>query len=391
MILYVLKRYPRLSETFIIRELLNLEAAGLTIGVDALLEPEEQPRHPELDAVRAEVRYLPRRPRRQPEVLAAHGRVARRHPAGWARAVVGAARRHRQGDAKAWRRLGHAVLVADRIDRQQVTHVHAHFATGAAEVARDAAAIAGCPFSVTAHAKDIFHADNAPELARRLHGAAGVVTVSRYNVAHLRTVLDAPVHYVPNGMEAPPAHGPDPDGPLLCVARLVPKKGIDTLLRALAVPGSTARLELVGDGPLRGELEALVAELGLVGRVRLLGSLPSDEVAERYRRCSMFVLACRVAADGDRDGMPTVLVEAMGRGVPVISTDVAGIAELVQHGRTGLLVPPDDPEALAAAIDKLAHDPALAADLGAAGRELVVHEFDPARAATLLREVFACG
>ncbi|MEZ5235769.1 MAG: hypothetical protein R2749_24180 [Acidimicrobiales bacterium] len=100
MILYVLKRYPRLSETFIIRELLNLEAAGLTIGVDALLEPEEQPRHPELDAVRAEVRYLPRRPRRQPEVLAAHGRVARRHPAGWARAVVGAARRHRQGDAR---------------------------------------------------------------------------------------------------------------------------------------------------------------------------------------------------------------------------------------------------------------------------------------------------
>ncbi len=289
------------------------------------------------------------------------------------------------------RRFTHAVLVADRVQRRGVTHLHAHFATGAAEVARDAARLSGRPYTVTAHAKDIFHADNAPQLASRLRGAAGVVTVSRFNVDHLRTVLDAPVHHVPNGLPAPEGHGPDPSGPVLCVARLVAKKGVDTLLRAIAVPTSTARLEVVGDGPLRAELEALAVELGVGDRVRFLGSLPGDVVAEHYRRCSMFALPCRVAADGDRDGMPTVLVEAMGRGVPVISTDVAGIAELVQHGRTGLLVPPDDPEALAAAIDKLAHDPALAADLGAAGRELVVHEFDPVRAATLLREVFACG
>lgn len=391
MILYVLKRYPRLSETFIIRELLGLEAAGERILVDGLLEPEDQPHHPELAAVRAEVRYLPRRPARQLPVLAAHARVAARRPHRWVRMRVEAELAERGGARHARRRFAHAVLVADRVRREGVTHIHAHFATGAAEVARDAARLSGRPYTVTAHAKDIFHADNAPQLARRLRGADGVVTVSQYNVNHLRSVLDVPVHHVPNGMPAPEGHGPDPSGPILCVARLVAKKGVDTLLHALAVPGSTARLEIVGDGPLRGELEALAAQLGVGCRVRFLGSLPGDAVAECYRRCSMFVLACRVAADGDRDGMPTVLVEAMGRAIPVISTEVAGIAELVQHGETGLLVAPDDPAALAAAIDKLAHDPELAADLGAAARRLVLDEFDPARAAALLREVFACG
>jgi colanic acid/amylovoran biosynthesis glycosyltransferase len=179
---------------------------------------------------------------------------------------------------------------------------------------------------------------------------------------------------------------------VLCVSRLVPKKGIDVLIDAfvpLARSHPDLLLEIAGSGPLLDALEARVHALDLGDRVRLLGRLTSDDVARAYQRCAMVVLPCRVDESGDRDGMPTVLVEALARGVPVISTDVAGVPELVRHGDTGLLVPPDDPHALAAAIGHLADDRAWAAQLGAAGRTLVRDEFDPTTSTARLRAVFA--
>ena len=389
-VLYVLKRFPRLSETFVLHEILRLEAVGERVLVDALLEPEDEPRHPELDALRAEVRYVDRRPRlRQAPVLRVHARVAMRAPVRWvARAVE--AKRHGR-----FRRFVQAGLVADRIRREGVEHVHAHFATAAAEVARDAGYLARRPVTVTAHAKDIFDVDNAPRLRERLDGVDAVVTVSHCNVAHLRSVLPAvtTVHHVPNGVPvAEAATDSRTSNVVLCVSRLVPKKGIDVLIDAfvpLARTHPDLVLEIAGSGPLLDALEARVHALGLGARVRLLGRLTSDDVARAYQRCAMVVLPCRVDERGDRDGMPTVLVEALARGVPVISTDVAGVPELVRDGDTGLLVPPDDPPALAAAIGRLADDRALAARLGAAGRTLVRDEFDPGTSTARLRAVFA--
>ena len=201
------------------------------------------------------------------------------------------------------------------------------------------------------------------------------------------------VHHVHSGV--PIAEGPT--GPrmsnvVLCVSRLVPKKGIDVLIDAfvpLARTHPDLVLEIAGSGPLLESLEARVHTHGLGGRVRLLGRLTSDDVARAYQRCAMVVLPCRVDESGDRDGMPTVLVEALARGVPVISTDVAGVPELVRDGDTGLLVPPDDPHALAAAMGRLADDRVLAARLGVAGRTLVRDEFDPATSTAQLRAVFA--
>ncbi|MEK7422324.1 MAG: glycosyltransferase [Actinomycetota bacterium] len=386
-VLYVLKRYPQLSQTFVVRELTELERRGTVIGIEALGPQASGPVHPEVDLVQASVRYLPRRPLlRHRGTRRAHLRVASRRPIVWLRT----ARTARGGD---WRRFVQAGLVADRVRREGFTHLHAHFATAAAEVARDAALLAGCTFSVTAHAKDIFHAEHAPHLARRVQGAAAVVTVSDFNLRHLGHVLpDVAVVHVPNGVALEPDAGSAPHGPVLCVARLVSKKGIDTLIEAATVLTErcpTIRIEIAGDGELRPELEALAERLQLTDTVTFLGSLSSVEIDLAYRRASMMVLPCRIDADGDRDGMPTVILEAMARGVPVVSTNVIGIPEVVQNEHTGLLVPPDQPAALAAAIAELWLDQRQASALGRAGRRLVGERFDPQRSADLLRDVFA--
>ncbi len=387
-ILYVLKRFPRLSETFILREILSLEELGERVAVDSLLPPEDGPRHPDVARVEGEVRYLPRRPRlRDGPVARAHASLALRAPLAWIR-LAARARRER-----AWRRFLQAGLVAARARREGARHLHAHFLTAAAEVARDAAALSGIPVTVTAHAKDIFQADNIPLVPARARGAAAVVTVSRHNAGYLRGLLGPglPIHLVPNGVDLAEVSPDRPDGPVLCVARLVPKKGVDVLVEATSllrdrIPG--LEVEIVGGGPLRDDLVGRAEELGLTRPVRFLGPLAWDRVEAAFARCSMVVLPCRVAEDGDRDGMPTALVEALARGLPVVSTTVAGIEEVVRHGVTGLLVPPDDPDALADAIESLRRDRDLARRLGLAGRELVAERFDPRLSARLLQGVF---
>lgn len=387
-VLYVLKRYPRLSETFIVREILELEARGVELGIDALLPAEDGPRHPAVDAVRARVRYLPRRPRlRQRDVLAAHLQLMLRRPGPW---LTEAARARRLGT---WRRFLQAGLVARRARNEGVDSLHAHFATASAEVAGHAAALAGIPFTVTAHAKDVFTDTNASLLAGRVGSAGAVVTVSEHNGVHLSGVLpQTPIRIVRNGVPPAPAFGHRADGPILCVARLVEKKGIDLLLRAvgaLAPSRPALHLEVIGGGPLAQELQDLAQRLGLMDRVDFLGPQSPVEVETAYGRCAMVVLPCRIGPDGDRDGLPTVLAEALAHGLPVVTTDVVGIGELVEDRETGLLVPPEDSVALAVAIAELLDDASLGARLGARGRSRVVNDYDLPRNAAQLEDVFA--
>ncbi len=385
-VLYVVKRYAQLSQTFVVRELIGLESIGVTVGVDALGQNDSGIRHADVEMVAAEVRFLPRRPMvsRLP-VLGAHVRGFVRHPARWLRTAVVEGRHD-------LRRFLQAGLVADRVHAQRFDLIHAHFATAAADVARMASSLSGVPFTVTAHAKDIYSDQHAPRLAARLGAAAHVVTVSAFNVDHLRGLLPSvPVSLVRNAVVVGPEGSPVGQGPVLCVARLVEKKGIDALLRAVALvvqgcPGLT--LEIVGGGELRESLGALAVDLGVGDIVTFLGSLPADQVAEAYAQASMFVLPCRIGADGDRDGLPTVIVEAMAHRLAVVSTDIIGIGEVVRHGETGLLVPEDDVDSLATAIEKLWHDPSLRAFLGANGRQLVADEFDPFTSACELRSIF---
>lgn len=390
-VLYVLKRFPRLSETFVLREVLGLEAAGVRVLVDALLPPEDAPRHPELDAVRADVRYVARHPRlRQAAVARVHAGLAARHPVRWARL---AARAGRDGT---WRRFVQGGIVADRVRRAGVVHVHAHFATASCEVATVAAALADVPCSVTAHAKDIYHHDNAPLLARRLAGVDTVVTVSTHNEAHLEAVLRgsgsrAVVRHVPNGVALGPVADPAASTSLVCVARLVPKKGVDLLVRATAAlveRHPDLVVDVIGDGPLRAELTALAESLGVAGHVRFHGATTGTGVERALAGARALVLPCRIDDDGDRDGLPTVLVEALARAVPVVSTDVVGIGELVVPRVTGLLVPPEDVAALADAVDELLRDRDLAVRLGRAGRARVGERYRPEDSTEALLDVF---
>jgi glycosyltransferase involved in cell wall biosynthesis len=246
--------------------------------------------------------------------------------------------------------------------------LHAHFANDAAALARYIAALTGVAYRVTAHAYDIYQ--DPFLLAPNLAAAEATYTVSAANLEHLRQQAAATggesgrLHLLRCGLDLaafPFREPPPPAEPtrLLCIARLIPKKGHALLLRAMATLVRRSwqlELGLVGDGPLAAELRAQVRALGLDGRVQFHGPQPAAATQELLRAADVLVLASRVAADGDRDGLPVALVEAMAAGVPVVATRVAGIPELVDEA-TGWLAAPDDADALAAAIADALEEP----------------------------------
>jgi glycosyltransferase involved in cell wall biosynthesis len=248
-----------------------------------------------------------------------------------------------------------------------------------------AAVLSGVPFSFTAHAKDIYTQD--PERLRdKLGRAAFAVTCTGANLDYLARLNDGgtPIHRVYHGIDADyftrsaPAPAPPPYR-VLSVARLTPKKGLDTVLRALGLlrdRGLDLTFTLIGDGEERDRLRGLVRDLGLEGVTEWLGPQARDAVRERMAAAHVFALGCRVTDNGDRDGIPNVLAEAMAMELPVVATSVSAIPELVEPGRSGLLVPPDDPAAMAVALERALTDPALRARLARAGRDRVEREFD---------------
>ncbi len=253
----------------------------------------------------------------------------------------------------------------------------------------------------TAHARDIY-ADTQPELLRaETERAQAVVTVSDYNRRYLLSRIspdsNGRVCCIHCGLDLsefsfqwPRASEPEPPT-ILAVARLVEKKGVGHLIRAADIlrgQGRSFRVQIIGDGDLRQVLENQVAERGLQDRVTLLGAQPHEKVRLAYARASIFVLPCLVAADGDRDGLPVVLLEAMASGLPVVSTSVVGIPELIASERDGLLVPPNDPRALADALARLLVDPDLRDRLARAARAKIEERFSIERSADRLLDLF---
>lgn len=405
---YVLKRYPRLSETFILNELLGLAAHGADLWVTSLLPREpEQIEHPAVRELRANVRYVSDigRFRR----AACHLMVARRHPAAYWHAVrtaIGASFATRS--RRPWKDFRRAVIVADRVDRQGAHHIHAHFATAATRTAVIAAALTHRPVSFTAHAKDIFVIDERGKdlLRRYIAQAAFVVTISEFNMRYLAGLEPAhgyKLRLVPNGLGpewftplAHPGRGPVPL--VLAVGRLVEKKGFADLVTACRIlrdRGICFRCRIVGTGPLEGTLRQQVVDDGLSQLVELAG--PSDQTnlrREHLAAAACLVVPSIVAASGDQDGLPTVLIEAMASGVPVIATDLSGIPEIVVDDVTGSLVPQRDAGALAAAIQRMLGDPRRAVHLATAARS-AADRFDRRLTTAALWRLFthaaACG
>lgn len=383
----LVKGWPRLSESFVARELVALEARGLALLLVSLRHPTDRTRHPDHERLRAPVLYLPEYLHQEPgRVLRAALRALARPALGgtllaWLRDLV------RDPTPNRCRRLGQALVLAAELPAS-VRHLHAHFLHTPASVARYAALLLGLAFSVSAHAKDVWTTPSW-EKRRKLRAARFTVTCTRANLEHLRSLApEADVSLLYHGVDAerfaPPAgrtprDGTDPGDPvrILVVARAMPKKGLDTLLAALALlpAGLAWRLDHVGAGPLLPALRREAEELGVAAAIRWHGALPQPRVIELMRAADLLCLPSRVAADGDRDGLPNVLLEAMATALPVVSTPVSAIPEAVEHGRNGLLVPPEDPRALTMAIERLARDPSERQRLGAAARSDVVERF----------------
>lgn len=388
---YVLKRYPRFSETFVVNEILALEKAGVQVDIFALGPVNETHFQEAISRVRAPVHRI----RHQFHDTELYWQLLVQ-----ARKALPEFRRQAHlADDHDWVTVGQAVLLAMQAQSKGIRHLHAHFGTQAATVARLAAAFAGIHYSFTAHAKDIYHQYEEPvQLDLKIRDAAFTVTVSDYNLAYLRTHFGAPTdrtHRIYNGLDlsAFPYH-PPVNRPLhvVSVGRLVEKKGLPFLIDAIALlrdRGIDCRCTLVGDGPMRPLLRKQIEELSLTDRVQLAGVRPLTEVSAFLKDAAVLVAPCIISEGGDRDGLPTILVEGMALGTPCISTRVVGIPELIRDHETGLCVAPNDSKALADAIAEMLGNPTLARLLADNARALIESEYDVHRNTARLRDLFA--
>ncbi|HUO85873.1 MAG TPA: glycosyltransferase, partial [Thermoanaerobaculia bacterium] len=393
----LLSRFPLITETFILREIEELERQGQPVVLVPLIREHSEVVHREAEPWIGRAVFTPWI---SPGVAAAFLRQAARRPlrllATALRLVAGAA----GSPPMLWRSLAlfpKAVLLAERLEGAGVGHLHAHYATHPATVALIAGRLSGLGFSFTVHAHDLFVDRHL--LAWKLREAAFVRVISRFNrdlIAELHPWAAGKLVVVHVGVECGGedriATPEEADEPLvLCVAALKEYKGIAVLIEAcrlLRESGARFRCEVIGSGPLEPELAAQIEAAGLAGLVHLVGSMRQDQVARRMSAASIVVQPSVVAADGQMEGIPVASMEALAAGRPLVASRLSGIPELVVDGETGLLVPPGDPGALAAAIRRLLADPLLAARLGEAGRRRVAHDFELAgTAAALLREL----
>jgi len=384
----VLKGYPRLSETFIAQEILELERADFDLSIISLRHPTDKHTHPVHAEISAPRYYLP-------EYLYKElFRVARAKlhcllKRGFWRAVpVFLNDLRRDPTSNRIRRFGQAMVLANEYADDH-DHIYAHFLHTPCSVARYAAIITGKSFSISAHAKDIWTSPEW-EMREKLIDCDWLVTCTKGGADYLKALApENRVHLVYHGLDLsrfPPSDitVSDNDGSspakninLVTVGRAVAKKGIDTLLQALSKLPAELHWQWthIGGGPLKGDLEALAKKLGLEERCHFRGALPQSEVLETYRQSDLFILPSRIDETGDRDGLPNVIVEAQSQGIAVLSTTISGIPELIDTDVNGVLVEPDDIKGLGQALETLIRDPSLRNRMGRAGQEKVHNHF----------------
>jgi len=370
-IAYVAARLPTLSETFVYRELMGLRSRGRTIVPVTVRQPAGNFGDAKLDALAADAVQVYSRATAislLPAFLSMPGQFLR---------ALGDAGRADLPGAKARAKFLFQALMglatAWRLRRARIGHVHAHLANTPATIALYLARGLGAAFSFTGHANDLFVHREA--LKFKLEQAAFVSSISRWHQTFYEEIAPGGTRPVIRCSVTMPEHA-EGGADIVSVGRLVAKKGFDLLIRAFAQldrPG--IRLRIAGDGPERAALVALAEAEGVADRVDFLGALPHAQALAVIRSGAIFALPCRTSATGDRDGIPVVLMEAMAAGKPVIAGRLETIAELVEDGMGGLLVPPDDVPALTEALRRLVDDPVAGRAMGLAGRHHVAEEF----------------
>lgn len=387
---YVLKRYPRYSETFIVNEILAHESSGLQIEIFSLRPSNDGHFQDSIARVRAFTNCLPSEGLKACDLWNAIQDASEVFPD-----LLNALEVARGEDV---RNVYQALLLAREVRQKDIHHLHAHFATDATSVARLAARFAGVGYTLTAHAKDIFHESiKFNDMKQKLNDAAIVITISDSNLKYLQKTYCLPktkIRRIYNGLDLKQFRYESPHerkNRIVSVGRLVEKKGFTDLIHAceiLAKRGCQFSCEIIGTGQLETELRSQIVSLGIEEAVKLIGPRPQSEIIKHVQSAAVFAAPCVIGADGNRDGLPTVLLEAMALGTPCVSTDVNGIPEVLHHEETGVMVPQHDPVSLADAFERLFDDSALRIKLANNARSLFETEFDIYKNASHLRSIF---
>ena len=387
---YLFERFPSFGQTFCYREVAELERQGTTVHVFSIRRPVDEPAEDWDRSLVERVHYLPE----EKSLVAEVDRMLKTNAVpDRARAAV-----KEWGRQSDFLRLYQALYVGVRLQEKGVRRIHAHFAGMAARTAYWINEFFGIPYSFTAHANDIFAPrDFVVSLAKLIGNAAAVVTVGDYAVRSLQEQFPesaAKIHRVYNGVDlarfavtdfrsAPPE--------IISIGRLIEKKGFSDLISACALlrsRGQEFQCIIIGEGPLEESLRAQIAEENLKPCVTLSGPQTQAQIAQRLAHATVFALPCTHETGGGMDNLPTVIMEAMAAGLPVISTPLAGIPEMVEDEANGELVPDRDPAALAAAIEKLLDDPERARRLGDRSRQIAKEKFSIETSARELLELF---
>jgi colanic acid/amylovoran biosynthesis glycosyltransferase len=397
-LVYVINRFPTFTEAMIYREVAELRTLGFDIATFSMRRPEAHEVPAEAHPFRDSTFYI--LPVPVLRLIVSHLLALLRFRSRYWRALWDVLSGTHESFRDRIRSLCHfaeAVTILKDIERRRIEHVHAHWAVGSTTLVMVVSRFLGLPFSFTAHAYDIWR--ERLLLPEKLRAANIVMTCTEYNRRHLIEAYGVPpekIQTVHHGLSVDRfsrRSRPRNDEPvILSVGRLVEQKGHDRLLEAcqeLRRRGRRFSCKIIGDGPLRTTLQARVAALGLKESVQLMGAVVGDTLLEYYEQADVFALLSLEASDGDRDGIPNVLIEAMAMELPVVATRYSGIPELVVDRVTGLLVEPEDAMAGANALDELLADRARCERMGHAGRERVMAHFTSARSASKLKDVFA--
>jgi len=365
---YIVKIFPKLSETFILQEILELERLGLNLVILSLRPPSDADTHSHFHQLKASVLYAP--------VVLNGGKGNDIQESLWTE----------------W--------VTEKVREYDIQHLHAHYVTEPTDIAVQVQARIGIPYSFTTHAKDLF-LSSKEDVSRKVDRAQFVLTCTEYNKDYLEQIVqsDTPVFRVYHGVDlnvfqpnTKEFSREDKTRPLiLSIGRFRPKKGFPILIQACALlkkAGHQFQCVLVGYGPLEQDLKRMIHQFGVSDCVRLTGKVPQDGILNWFRQTSIFVLPCQIAEDGDRDGIPNVLVEAMSMGLPVVSTAIASIPELIHDGHNGILTPPHHPESLTEALGLLLQDTDRRRSLGIAARKTVEEDFCVSRNIRVIYDIF---
>jgi len=387
---YLLERFPSFGQTFCYREVAELERQGTRVHVYSIRRPVDEPRQNWDDQLVRKVHYLPEENAlvREVDRLVREGRVSdttRETVEKWGR----------QSD---FLRLYQAIYVGQRLQQNGIRHLHAHFAGMAARTAFWINQFFGIQYSFTAHANDIFAPrDFVVSLAKLLANAAAIVTVSDYAAEFLRDRFPevfSKVHRIYNGVDLSRFHPVDFGSgipAIVSIGRLIEKKGFADLINACRLLKPRGRgfvCEIIGEGPLENALRSQIARDDLESCVKLAGPRTQSQIALSLAQATIFVLPCKREEGGGMDNLPTVIMEAMAAGLPVISTPLAGIPEMVQNNVNGILVREHDPEAVSAAIEYLIAHPEEARRFGDRGREIAREKFSIEASGRALRALF---